>query len=98
MSEATPRPWRQWATDGDHGLEITIEGEGHAVTYLPDQSDLSEANAALIVRAVNAHDALVEALEAALATLEEWQADDGQGDDAAILNARAALALARGQK
>lgn len=53
------------------------------------------ANAALIVRAVNCHDALVEALEA-LATDAELLTRHHGGNWAAIHQARAILARAKG--
>ena len=61
-----------------------------------------EAEADLIVRAVNAHDALVEALEAMVDNLVQL-ADSGDAgfwdaeDQECVKQARAALALARGQ-
>ncbi|MHC4644206.1 MAG: hypothetical protein ACYTBJ_01795 [Planctomycetota bacterium] len=80
MAEATPRPWREQAEhygDGtaasihlvdEHGNEVAVchfcEGE------YPD-IEVVEANARLIRQAVNAHEALVEALQWIAATAAE---------------------------
>ncbi len=70
--EATPRPWH---TDPDeYGCRSIVAGENDAdgiftasldigFTHGLDKESQDAANAALIVRAVNAHDALVELLE-----------------------------------
>ena len=80
MSEATPRPWKvsksDW--DGTDYWEITT-ADGVEVCMAPTDfyayhegpfiaPDDNEADAALIVRAVNCHDELVEACKA----LVEW--------------------------
>jgi hypothetical protein len=58
--KATPRPWRDTITrDGD----LIIEGRyGERIAYIEDMETSGaedHANARLIVRAVNSHDALV---------------------------------------
>jgi hypothetical protein len=63
---ATPRPW---AINEDRLHEIVFDPGGDGIPIaecfgLPDDGE-TEANAALIVRAVNSHEALVEACEAA---------------------------------
>ena len=76
MTEATPRPWKM--EDTERGIHNVDEFMFHVVgpdfetnyehlvldneNYYPH--DVSRANAALIVRAVNAHDGLIAALEA----------------------------------
>ena len=66
MSEVTPGPWEA-DTDREHHIVI------HSPTYhnsivVRDGAYLSIADAALIVKAVNSHDSLVEAC----ATFERW--------------------------
>lgn len=94
--EATPRPWGI-DRDGD------IAGPGGGLVACPDfgigEADavIGRANAELIVRAVNSHDALVGALEAALAIIER-DADYALPDSAAAHDqAVTALAQARGE-
>ena len=55
MTEATPRPWtlNQWGHVGD--------SNGEPITWFVGAQ--AKANRDLIVKAVNAHDALVAALE-----------------------------------
>jgi len=73
MTTATPRPWRVVrpripVKDNDFGIRApdngliaeVFEHGGNQYTEISP----AEANAALIVRAVNSHDALVAALEA----------------------------------
>lgn len=59
--------------------------------------DNGEANAAFIVRAVNAHDALVSAIESGIASLEQL-VNVGRipANNAGLRDLRAALKLARG--
>lgn len=62
MSEATPRPWGQVSVGGKRYISATDNGNETLVgmLFMPEKA---RANAGLIVRAVNSHDALVEALE-----------------------------------
>lgn len=83
MSKATPRPWRRTKPQGAFGHEV-VAGEGYLNTKLIAQmshlwgaQDVSEANAELIVRAVNAHDDIVEVLEACRDYLQEEAAVPG---------------------
>ncbi len=104
MTEATPRPW-DW-DQGDIGQDYA---RPYCTIFTPDDEiiiaevndcidkEIGAANARLIVRAVNAHDALVKALEATTIILStamhapcpnrEWMG--------AIAKTSAALALAR---
>jgi hypothetical protein len=75
---ATPRPWKITDTDGDLYISapnVTIADctSWSANTGQPNcpESDESHANAELIVRAVNSHDALVEALEKSVGRLNK---------------------------
>lgn len=77
-SKATARPW---ATERDGGVSIITDRDGNTVCVM-----MSEANAALIVRAVNSHDAGVAAMRGMLDGSEPW--------DERATQARAALALA----
>ena len=58
--------------------------------------DKAEANAALIVNAVNAHDALVEAVETAVKVLDQGSPIDCEQSGYLRMRYDAALALARG--
>lgn len=59
MSKPTPRPWK-WAHDG---YQAILSGNKNFVELIQLQpTELSEANAAHIVKCVNMRDELVEAL------------------------------------
>ena len=82
--------------EGGNGFLLTVEGpDGH---YSEDDANACRAELTRIVRAVNAHDDLVEALELARATLDYTTAD--LGDDITTANAKVkiddALAKAKG--
>ena len=77
--KATPRPWQSL---GDGSLIAITDEYGHTIARLPREG-CQIANAELIVRAVNNHDVLVEAL---------WNIDKlYYSDDSAGAIARAAL-------
>jgi hypothetical protein len=61
-----------------------------------DEKDIWSSDAKFIVRAVNSHDALVEALENLLAWTEHICSNRGF-DSPEVVEARAALAKARGE-
>jgi hypothetical protein len=86
----TPTPWHR---AGDY---IVSEDE-IAVAEITNPclaSQTEDANAAFIVRAVNAHEALVRALRELIEAAEE----DGRPDRPCVRVARAALALAEGKE
>jgi hypothetical protein len=60
--EATPRPWelRQRNRDGKFFIDAESGGEGYTLAIF---EEVDEPNARLIVKAVNLHDNLVQALE-----------------------------------
>ena len=69
VSEHTPTPWAV----GARAFLRVETSDGKTVATTGSDSDLRdqwEANAAFIVKAVNAHDALVEALEDLLSDVE----------------------------
>ena len=80
MTGATARPWRV-GVDGDvfaggHVVALIADADGdqmEAANVLSTNISKAEAraNAALIVRAVNAHDKLVVALRAIMAALDQ---------------------------
>ena len=93
MSEATARPWRAcgsarkdcecrqvWATEADVKVAVamTAADEHYTGGAGVDDRDEAKANAALIVKAVNAHDALVAACE--LAAEHEECVCEGKGE------------------
>ncbi len=108
--KATPRPW------GLSTSECIIDVNGKAIAYVDPyyrsgNMDENEANKALIVRAVNCHDRLVEALRGVSRELNDLHAaiaDQGLADrfvddsinmisegQTAIEQARAALDAAK---
>lgn len=101
--EATPRPWtlfrETYIVGGDDDCIGATDGL--------DKGDAeAKANAAFIVKAANAHDRLVEALEALVGEIESSDAEWGISSSLLrgayltrdqLAEARAALALARGE-
>lgn len=102
MSEEkhSPLPWHvQGGTNVDAG-DVHVDGVRVAKcwtsTFAPPLQE-SAANAALIVRAVNAHAALLAACEAAEEVLASVAAEDAwRAADRALAAVRAAIASARG--
>lgn len=102
---ATGRPWREYGPypyghDIEFGLVVVATVHATNGGYSPTPSE-ARANAALIVRAVNSHDKLLEALTAAVKWME--RACDYCGsefgspeDNEEIVAARAALSRAGG--
>ena len=102
----TPTPWiSQGLADSDQADEVgsvTIVGDnlgGLVAVALPwpterDAAEFSrvEANAAFIVRAANAHDALVDALAGLMRRLDDHFGGDPRNDWKEQEQARAALA------
>ena len=100
----TPTPWNhvwQTATDYSHDIVYAHEPEATVVATCGQQAcddGLTAANAEHIVRAVNAHAALVEALEAALPVLNHITRPmvQPEAEAEALQLGIAALALAKG--
>ena len=65
----TPTPWREFS-DADGTDIMTLSGD-HIATIEPGST--CEGNAALIVRAVNAHDELVAALRKIVDSAPGWE-------------------------
>lgn len=80
VNAATPRPWRA------SGLLNLLDGDGKAIAHFSESKDRDLAE-----YAVNAHDALVEALHMLISVgdKERWPK--------VFANAEAALALAKAQ-
>lgn len=98
-------PWHQGTANCADGHAIccgpcvvaVVSGGGYPVGE--GWSPNSHANAAFVVRAVNAHAALVESLDATLDALERATNGDEYGEyDGQIKQARAALSLAKSQE
>lgn len=99
-AKPSPLPWK---TEAEHGARWNISdktGDSVAMTcqITPGPAGLDkvrDANTALIVRAVNSHAALVEALEALWA---EWQTRPANVSVPVENKIRAALKLAKEDK
>lgn len=76
-NRATPRPWRVGEGSPDIPSQATIRTDGWDVVHCFGEQ--SEANASLIVRAVNAYDAHRALVEAAKESLELLRATIDQG-------------------
>lgn len=85
-SSHTPTPWRMYLQGDSTSWRITPKPEGVPATGLgeiasiPNYGEESQANAAFIVRAVNAHDSLVEALRNVVAAFGgdmDWWNNEG---------------------
>jgi hypothetical protein len=95
-------PWKAkpWLYDGGKRIVVTIRNEQDAVaqiTHVWRTDDtgpaVDQANAAFIVRAANAHDALLEAAEAALGVLGAFAQTPPE-----FYQLSAAIAAARGEQ
>ena len=105
MSEfenATPRPWHPYYA-GPQDTHI-LAGGGPIAKLLPVKGDQSqsqqEANAELIVRAVNAFEPLTEALAEVMGWISNWDPNFIYDDEWSETRqkAEAALAKARGEQ
>lgn len=100
MSEIGPAP-RPWTAERDDAEDGSIYYAIHAANYEFITNVENKKLAALIVRAVNSLDALVEALQDSLAGLEYIRLVHGDlsgvGWDRAISAASRALSLASGE-
>lgn len=64
MEKATARPWDCNTTSKRDGFKYRFISSGaREIARIQVNSEVDEANAAVIVRAVNSHEALIEALE-----------------------------------
>lgn len=75
MSDHTPGPWAVTGRDSPAGADLAIIADGVGeIGYASTRfvgCVVAEANAAHIVRCVNAHDDMLEALEAVEAMLDD---------------------------
>lgn len=95
----TPTPWRQWTSMNDGSINISNEHKEYvALLGTPGEVEAAriQADAALIVRAVNSYEAMKEALALILDdyTHGAWFPDS----DELIPTIRRALALADGKE
>jgi len=64
MNNATPRPWTIWSdADGNPISQIYTESGKCVCVMAEDDTEKSIADAEMIVRAVNSHEALLEACQ-----------------------------------
>ena len=93
-AEATPRPWRNERGSGDYGRNITANSGRRIVceTICAEH----DANAALIVEAVNAHEAAI-ALAALIERSTAWRIPPEDVWDSIINLARAFEAARKGE-
>jgi len=101
MGEPTPRRWYHNGIGEIYAEDRAARKKPIAQTVMYPAASASEeeiANAELVVRAVNAHEALIEALKTAASELENHERTDTGWKDTAVLNVldevRAAIALA----
>lgn len=98
--QVTPLPWDYIVGKTLIHIETRHDnaaGAGMPICSLPKRD---EANAAFIVRAVNSHEALVSALEDAIATAEGLSSQQAMHDDwylPVLEKCKSALALAKGK-
>ncbi len=103
MTKHTPTPWKVAETAPlvmDRGMFIRCVNEGHdhgaiACVNLGSRSEEVQANARLIVKAVNCHDDLIEALTGLLEVCPCKNGCDPKDMTCATNAARAALAKAK---
>lgn len=97
MSAATPRPWRASTrrTFADRGGYIDFVSDPHGKLELVGEN-MRPDDAALIVRAVNSHEALVQACEAGLARIVDAHRAAGIASHAIEKQIESAIALAKG--
>jgi uncharacterized protein involved in tolerance to divalent cations len=85
MTEATKRPW--YAT-GIHVQSAAINEDNYVCTAEGNSPEQAIANADLIVKAVNAHDALVAACEAMRDSgMFDWEGAIAYEEEAALVMA-----------
>lgn len=92
----TPTPWGYWTGSGAYGQHgaITDNALGRHIAYMAGGAPLPELDGAFIVRACNAHDQLVAALQLVIqdkAPAYHDCLDDGESECAWCI-ARAAIA------
>jgi hypothetical protein len=97
----TPTPWVALPTAFNEGFTISaqpspvLRGFTKQIAFVGDKADEeTKANAAFIVKAVNAHDELVAALKGCLDALLSSTEEDADYVEAMIRRSNAALAKA----
>ncbi len=105
-SKHTPTPWtldtHKYTDDGNKCRTFVIHGKDYAIGRIQGPFAVigkdaeKEANAAFIVRACNAHDELVRALETAETYFNEYAAETPASAHT-LHHVRAALAKAKGE-
>ena len=102
--KVSPLPWKLHKFPGHVAADdgrLVANCNGYQTTILADAAESNYANAAFIVRAVNAHDRFVEAAEDALSMCRYLQQSPleerpyGVGIDRVADKCRAALAAAK---
>ena len=97
-SEHTPTPWHKTALDKIvNSTGTTVIANLNLLEFGTD-GNTAIANAAFIVRAVNNHDALVEALEMALREMHELRAGKPLASGKAFFHVDQVLAAAKGNE
>lgn len=108
-SDHTPTPWTLELEDTTYSNCFEVQAEGKTIAHVEswngednDAQEEAEANAAFIVRAVNAHDNLVEALKNLRGNIDVSTINTSAKATAKwgelIVRAEAALKLAEGGK
>jgi hypothetical protein len=95
----SPTPWSIAPTSEEFGWAVFIVDADEAdVIHFVCPRDINDADAAFIVRAANAHEALVEALDRTLSWLTSYPGGGALSPTGPYEQAKAALALARGEQ
>ncbi len=71
MSEATPRPWHLHPSGRANALELFTVFCGHGETQFNQVCQAEKGDAELIVRAVNAHDELIDLITMAADVIDD---------------------------
>jgi len=95
IENATPRPWTRRQEDLRGGRFWVVDRPGTLEPIDLHEDDNGEADSELIVRAVNAHEALLDAIEELLDY--RGGADSPFEDEYVMERVEAALKLARGE-
>ena len=91
LSKATPMPWKkQWQ-------QLICDNSGDLVACMAGSDNVREDNRELIVHAVNCHDELVAALEAARTQISALGTPDDAVNNSILSMVDTAVSIAKGE-